>query len=127
MTHQTEKQATSHGTDEGQIQRLRTVFAGIALAVLGGFFLLIELGVVDLSDDLRDWWPMILIVFGLLGGGVALVAVGSWLLIGSLGLFGLGYSESWPVALIIWGFALTTRALFPGAQRSGCGVEGGRG
>ena len=41
-------------------------FAAIALVAIGIFFLLTNLGVIDISlrELLRTWWPLILIAVG---------------------------------------------------------------
>lgn len=41
-------------------------FAAIALVAIGTFFLLTNLGVIDISlrELLRTWWPLILIAAG---------------------------------------------------------------
>ena len=47
-------------------------------------------------------------------GGAILIAVGIWLLVSTLGLFGLDHGDSWPLLLILIGIVLT---LLP----DGCG------
>lgn len=46
---------------------MRGNIAAIVLILAGGFMLLTNLGVIDISllDLLRTWWPVILIVVGL--------------------------------------------------------------
>jgi hypothetical protein len=39
--------------------------------------------------------------------GLILLAVGTWLLFNTLGLFGLAYHRSWPLLLILIGLAMT--------------------
>ncbi len=46
--------------------RSGTPWAGIILIVLGGLFLLDTLDIMDFGDVIGDWWPLVLIVIGLL-------------------------------------------------------------
>jgi len=46
---------------------MRGNFAAIFLIVIGSFFLLSNLGLIDISlrEIFRTWWPLILIVVGI--------------------------------------------------------------
>ena len=108
--------------------RLRSVVWGIALVALGTIFLLDKLDLFESIDLLQDWWPLLLIAFGLYRGAHFLTGVGVWLLIGELELFGLSYSTSWPVILIVIGAAAVIRALTSHDEdhRRCCGLAGDR-
>lgn len=43
------------------------------------------------------------------GSGLWLVAIGSWMLVSELHLFGLTYHTSWPLLIIVLGIAIMTR------------------
>ena len=78
-------------------------------------------GVVQ-ARDLWRYWPLLLIFMGLGqeadalrtrrdGGGVFLIAVGVWMLCGSLHLFGLDYRDAFPLGVMVVGLGLITHAL----------------
>lgn len=100
----------------------RQMIGGLVLIAIGGLFLLEELDVTRIGR-LSAYWPLILIVLGVAriidpgyherrSGGVWMLAIGSWLLIGSLGLFGLSYGTSWPLLLVMFGAIIIGQALF---------------
>lgn len=91
-------------------RRGRSIFWGITLIVLGLLFTVDKLDLFETMDLLRDWWPVLLIAFGIASGAYVVAGVGVWLLIGGLGLYGLTYSTSWPVILIIAGAGIIVRA-----------------
>jgi len=95
---------------------------GRSRLVLGIF--LLALGAVLLADNLgyelpQGWWqyyPIPLIVVGLWGlirpnrhldrsGGVWLLAIGLYCLIGVFDLFGLGWTGAWPIFIIAAGLS----------------------
>ncbi|HSR69996.1 MAG TPA: DUF5668 domain-containing protein [Acidobacteriota bacterium] len=95
------------------------------LAPLIGGFILIALGMGLFFDTLEIWdfgelfrfWPLVLVGIGagkLISprkhddrrGGLWLVGIGSWLLVPSLGLFGLEWENSWPLILIVIGLLI---------------------
>ena len=80
--------------------------------------------------DFDDWypheiwrlWPVFLIVIGIGtevdtlrtrkgDGGFVLIAIGVWMLAGSLELFGLSYRSGFPLAVVVFGIGLITHAL----------------
>jgi hypothetical protein len=82
--------------------------AGLALVAVG------IAGVVRAPHELWRYWPVLLIFIGLGqetealrtrrgGGGFFLMALGVWLLAGSLELFGLDYGSALPLAVIMAG------------------------
>lgn len=65
-------------------------------------------------DFWRGLWPLVIVAFGLVRfldaqipkrrrEGLTILLVGLWLLINTLGLFGLGFRDSWPVLLVLLG------------------------
>lgn len=100
----------------------RRLIGGLVLITVGALFLLQELDITRIGR-LWAFWPVILIVLGLAriidpgeherrSGGFWLLAIGSWLLIGSLGLFGFSYGTSWPLLLVMFGLIVIGQAMF---------------
>lgn len=91
---------------------------GIIMITFGVLFLLSKLDYTDLGDVVRRYWPVIVIIIGAtklfsretVWSGLWLVAMGCWLLIAHLRLFGLTYGSSWPLLLIVLGAGLVLRA-----------------
>ena len=91
-----------------------TLVWGLILMALGVTFLLTNSGVWP-NDTLRHWWPMLVIISGLgslpaargprgVGSAVTTAALGTWLLVATNDWYGLGWSRSWPLAIVahIW-------------------------
>jgi len=87
--------------------------AGIILIVLGALLLALNLG-LRFPLSLLDYWPMALIVPGIVAvavpsrhlsrsGGIWLIATGLYCEIGLTGWFGLGWFSAWPVFIIAYG------------------------
>lgn len=101
------------------------LFAGIILIAFGCMFLLDRFLVVDFGDLIGSYWPMIVVlvgVFQLFDGakvwnGLWLIAVGAWLQVANLGLWGVDYGNSWPLLLIALGAGLVIRAVVESAGR----------
>ena len=85
---------------------------------------LVAIGIAGLmqSRDLWRYWPLLLIFMGLGqeadairtrrdSGGVFLIAVGLWMLCGSLRLFGLDYGDAFPIGVTVVGLGLVLHAL----------------
>ena len=82
------------------------VITGAILALLGTLMIVDGVTFWDLLA-LIEFWPLLMIAIGLSKltgdtrkGGVWLIAIGSWLQIMSLGLFGLGWGNAWPLLLV---------------------------
>lgn len=101
---------------------------GAILALLGALMIVDGITFWDLLA-LIEYWPLLLIAAGLTKltdvetrrSGIWLVAIGSWLQIMSLGLFGLGWSTAWPLLLVCAGLAtliegFLTTSLDPGKE-----------
>jgi hypothetical protein len=103
-----------------------TLVGGIILIVLGALFLLEELRLTDFGDVIRRYWPMIIVLVGVpklfsyrtMWSGLWLIAVGGWLQIARLKLFGLTYGTSWPLLLIALGAGIIIRAFVEAVRRS---------
>lgn len=93
---------------------------GLLLIGFGVMFLLSELGVISLME-LWSWWPFIFIGIGLIqaamwrsaksvASGFGMMLFGAWFLISDRGWFGLGWSDSWPLAVVAVGLSMVVRA-----------------
>ena len=69
-----------------------------------------------------SWWPLFVIALGLgktfsargphaLGSGVTTTGMGVWLLIAANDWYGLGWSRSWPLALVAAGLGSLVQAI----------------
>lgn len=105
-----------------------TIFAriaGIVLMIIGGIFLFEEMGFADFGDVIESYWPMIVVLVGVVnlfsretaGNGLWLILVGAWLQISHMGLFGLSWATSWPLLLIVIGAGMVGQSLFGGRDR----------
>lgn len=98
---------------------------GSILIGIGILFLIDRFTDLQFQDVIRTWWPMILVVVGLpklaryetLWNGLWLVAVGCWLQVIRLDLFGATYRNSWPLLLIVLGGGMIARAIVDGTMR----------
>ena len=90
--------------------------AGIAVLSIGAVLILDKSG-WSRGFHFWDFWPLILIGIGVTRvassgdaehrqGALMLTFVGCWLLIASLGLFGLDYGDSWPLVLVALGLSI---------------------
>ncbi len=96
-----------------------------------GIFLLI-VGVALLMGNLNIWsvgsvwqfWPIIIIIIGLVRlleaqvvqeyqKALWMLFIGSWLLVSELHIFGLHYSNSWPILLIGVGIGMLWKSFYP--------------
>ncbi|HEY0591204.1 MAG TPA: DUF5668 domain-containing protein [Thermoanaerobaculia bacterium] len=109
--------------DAGNGSRWATLAGGLILIGVGSLFLADTLDLVHFRHLVRDYWPAALILFGITklfgrdsrGGGFTMIAVGSWLQIANLGLFGFDWS-SWPLLLILMGVAIILHAIIDAAS-----------
>ena len=106
------------------------VFIGVAL-------LLDHLG-ISAFDRIYLFWPMILVVFGIMniltgnkrGAGIVLIAAGAILQLNKLGYVHLTFAALWPLAiigvglLVMWG-SLETRGFLQGKTPAATTSEGG--
>lgn len=101
----------------------RNLNAGILLLVIGSFFQLANLELIDIRlRDLWRFWPLILIVGGVgqlisrkrprnLTAGLFLLTLGVYLQLSMLDLIELSLWQIWPVILIVIGIGMVERAL----------------
>jgi cell wall-active antibiotic response 4TMS protein YvqF len=98
-----------------------TLVWGLVLIGLGVTFLLTNSGVWP-NDTLRHWWPMFVVISGLgslvgargargVGSAVTTAAMGVWLLVATNDWYGLGWSRSWPLAIVAIGLGTLTEAI----------------
>lgn len=98
-----------------------TLVWGLVLMALGVTFLLTNSGLWP-NDTLRHWWPMFVIISGLgslptargpsgVGSAVTTAALGGWLLVATNDWYGLGWSRSWPLAIVAVGLGTLTEAM----------------
>ena len=108
---------------------------GLILVALGVTFLLTNSGVWP-NDTLRQWWPMFVVIAGLgslptargprgVGSAVTTAALGGWLLVASNDWYGLGWSRSWPLAIVAIGLGTLAEAIVAHFWRES--EEGGHG
>ncbi|HYR43516.1 MAG TPA: DUF5668 domain-containing protein [Terriglobia bacterium] len=114
--------------------------AGVIFLVIGAVFLLGNMGYLDVREVFA-YWPLILIVFGVVRivesredygqtAGIFWVVVGLLFLLGSFGIIRLAFHELWPVlligvgALMLWRAALARRGPRP-VREPGTAEPGG--
>jgi hypothetical protein len=84
---------------------------GIALVLAGFALTLVQLDLIQI-EGVGRFWPLLVIGGGILQlstasrpkkrrGGAFVALVGIWLLVNTLGLFGLFWHDSWPVLMIL--------------------------
>jgi len=103
-----------------------TLFWGITLIAIGILFLLERMDMLDLHDVLHTYWPLFIVLIGIsnvvcrsLWRGLWFIGIGVWMQIITLGLFGLTFSNSWPLLLIVVGAGMVFRTFLDlGRRRS---------
>ena len=99
--------------------RWSSLVGGVILIAVGAIFLAGELRIADFHRVIREWWPMIFVLIGApmlfdperRGGGLTMIAIGAWMQVSTMELFGLDWSSSWPVLLILIGGAMILNAI----------------
>lgn len=97
------------------------VILGVGLVIIGGGFLLDQMGVVDFGPILATWWPLILILIGVIQlasrsvpalAGVFVVVLGVLFQVDRLGIVNINIGQLvWPLILIAaGGFLLLNRS-----------------
>lgn len=100
----------------------KNLHAGILLLVIGSFFQLANLELIDIRlRDLWRFWPLTLIVAGVaqmiskrsrnVTAGVFLLTLGVYFQLSMLDLISLRLWQLWPVTLIAIGIGMVERAL----------------
>jgi len=86
---------------------------GLFLIVMGAWFLLLQYGVLE-REGWHTWWPYVVMVLGVvqlatasdaktLGSGVSTIGIGLWLAATVNHMYGLRWSNSWPLAMVAVG------------------------
>jgi hypothetical protein len=99
------------------------VFWGLILILLGGLFLLDQLGRLDFGDVMSTYWPVIIILIGLstilgngfrrVGGGLILILIGVFFQARELGYLPENiWHYAWPVLIILVGLWLLFGGVF---------------
>lgn len=99
---------------------------GVFLIVVGVAFLLDRLHFSDFGYLVESYWPMILVAIGLgrlltpgmRHRGLWLIGIGGWLQVSNLGMWGFGWSNSWPILLVVVGGCIVLEAMFPERRQS---------
>jgi hypothetical protein len=105
----------------GGVQNMPRLIFGLTVILIGVAFTLDRLGIFD-AGHLFDYWPMLLIAWGLarmlqgrrsqgFGFGLVVLVVGVWLLGQNLGFVHLRIREFWPFLLIVLGGFMVWRAI----------------
>ena len=96
---------------------------GVIMIVVGTLFLLQRFDVVPV-DRVGQFWPLLLIGFGLMNvlrpekgrRSIFLLLLGIWLQISTLGLFGLDFRNSWPLLIVFVGVSFVFDSLVSGGR-----------
>lgn len=102
-------------------RRRRQAFWGVLLMGVGVVLLMEQLDVWRIHLH-WPWWPAIPIVIGLVRlmtpetprdvvDGIGWILMGGWLFVCTERWFGFGFSEGWPLVLVIWGFQVALGAV----------------
>jgi cell wall-active antibiotic response 4TMS protein YvqF len=102
-------------------KRATAAVFGVLLIGLGVIFLLQNLGVVDAGRP-GDWWPVILIGFGIsslvapkdpgdAATGVAVAALGAFFLMRNFDVIDWRLQDIWPAFLVLAGISLIARSI----------------
>jgi hypothetical protein len=94
---------------------------GVILIGLGAIFLLHNFGIVDAGRP-GDWWPVVLIGFGLsslvapkeagdAASGVAVIALGAFFLLRNFDVIDWRFQDIWPAFLVLAGISLIARSI----------------
>lgn len=97
------------------------VVIGVALICAGGALFLEKEGIISIGP-IWQYWPLILIGLGIVktmqaqsrkeqGMGIWLLFIGLWFEVSLLNLWGLTFSETWPVILIAFGISMLWKGL----------------
>ena len=108
-------------------KRVTAAVFGLILIGLGTIFLLDNLGMYD-ANRLQDYWPVLLIGFGLPGliapkdagdapWGIVLLAAGVFFLLRNLDVIDWSFGDVWPLFLVLAGVTLIARSMGNRAAR----------
>ena len=115
----------------GSNRNTKRAIWGVFLIALGALFLLERMGVPGFAN-VNSWWPLILVVLGVIslvegrvGSALAKLLLGGWFLAVTNDWYGLTYGNSWPLVLVAVGVGMVVKAL-TGEDRRARPLEGGR-
>ncbi|HWW59923.1 MAG TPA: DUF5668 domain-containing protein [Thermoanaerobaculia bacterium] len=94
---------------------------GLVLLLIGGLKFLDNIDLFN-ARPLWHWWPLLLIVLGGASeldairkrrgdGGIVLLALGVWMLLGTQELFGLTYRTAFPIGIVVVGLGIILHAV----------------
>jgi len=97
------------------------IAVGSILVVFGILLIMSNFGILE-DIPFRDYWPMILVILGLLRmvrapgrpgppDGYWLLVIGLWLQWSVLRLYGLGFGDTWPALIVAWGISILWESL----------------
>lgn len=103
------------------------LITGIALIVFGAVFILGNLDFLELGKIWR-FWPFVLVAIGVpkllqypspkeFCEGIWLVFLGLWLYSSNEHLFGIGFTRSWPLILVVAGACMIIKNVLQNANR----------
>ncbi|MDD8027860.1 MAG: DUF5668 domain-containing protein [Acidobacteriota bacterium] len=112
------------------------VFWGLILILLGGLFLLDQMGRLDFGNVMSTYWPVILILIGLsiiigngfrrIGGGLIFILLGAFFQLRELGyLHEDVWHYAWPVLIVLAGLWLLFGGVFKHRAHAGFPVDAG--
>ena len=95
------------------------LFTGIVLIIMGVVFMLEQFDVVGFGEIMSLYWPMIIVFLGAsklfnratVWSGLWLISIGAWMQSARLNLFGMTFSSSWPLLMILFGAGVIARAI----------------
>ena len=99
---------------------------GLLIILVGVVFTLENLGIEGAGRFIR-FWPVGLIAIGLIKlwesrggafGGLVFTAVGTWLLLDSLGMVRVRFWEMWPLLLVLFGASMVLQGLRGGRRHT---------
>jgi hypothetical protein len=102
---------------------IQRMISGLLLIGLGLAFFFDQLDFLDVRG-LWQYWPVALIIIGVLRlvqpdrpeqrySGLWWLLIGVWALVSSFELFGLDWSNSWPLLIVAAGISIVFRAVVP--------------
>lgn len=106
--------------DEAMWQNRRSQMAwGVLMICAGVAFLLDRTGQLELHDLWR-YWPVLLAIAGLSNlvppttpklvlSGLSWIGLAAWFVVSMERLWGLGFHNSWPLLIILWGIKVVLK------------------